>query len=279
MDIKMKIKQLSFAVAAAATLLPLWGLGTQASANAHHTVISTSSMPDTKYVRKSATGWTYNLSGTTYNLKFGKKTHYLKNYPNTTWHATQKRYILKKSGAKSLYYYVTNGRGTASGWIWHGYLQKKSTATSTNTTTSSSSSSTSYDHTTTNSSTTSQSGSYATLLSVAKAQLGKPYVYGGNGPSSFGCSGFTKYVFSKALGQTLPRTAQQQYNAYTHVSASNAKPGDLIFFGTSTSNITHCGIYLGNNKMIDAQLRGVITESTNVSWWHTVGYARPASLS
>ncbi|SMS13388.1 C40 family peptidase [Levilactobacillus zymae] len=257
----MKIKQLSLTVATAAAFLPVWGLTTTASANTTNTINSTSSMPDTQYVRKSATGWTYNLGGTASNMTFGKKTHYLKNYPNTTWHATQKRYITKKNGVKYLYYYVTNGKKTASGWIWHGYLQKKS-----------------YSHTTSTTS-TKGTGTYASVLKAAQAQLGKPYVYGGNGPSSFDCSGFTKYVFKQAIGQTLPRTAQAQYNAYDHVSASNAKPGDLIFFGTSTSNITHCGIYLGNHKMIDAQLRGVVTEATNVSWWHTVGYARPATLS
>ncbi|WP_143462492.1 C40 family peptidase [Levilactobacillus enshiensis] len=258
----MKIKQLSLAVAFAAAVVPVLNLSTTAQANSTNTILSTTPMTNTSYVRKSATGWTYNLGGTASNMTFGKKTHYLKNYPNTTWHATQKRYIVKKNGVKYLYYYVTNGRGTAAGWIWHGYLTPKS-----------------YAHTATTSTSTTGNGTYAAILSAAQAQLGKPYSYGGNGPSAFDCSGFTKYVFNKALGQTLPRTAQQQYDSYTHVSAANAKPGDLIFFGTSTANITHCGIYLGNHRMIDAQLNGVITEATNVSWWHAVGYSRPASLS
>lgn len=257
----MKIKTLSLTVAAAAAFLPVFGLGTQASANSTNTILSTSNMTSTQYVRKSATGWTYNLGGTATNMTFGKKTHYLKNYPNTTWNVTQKRYIIKKNGIKYLYYYVTNNKGTASGWIWHGYLTKKG-----------------YNHTSTSTSATG-TGTYASILAAAKAQLGKPYVYGANGPSSFDCSGFTKYVFNKAIGQSLPRTAQEQYNAYSHVSAANAKAGDLIFFGSSASNISHVGIYMGNHKMIDAQLRGVITEATNVSWWHTVGYSRPANLS
>ena len=257
----MKIlKKISLAVAFAAALVPAFSLGTTAHANATNTIVSTSNMTDTAYTRKSATGWTYNLGGTTTNMTFGKKTHYLKNYPNTTWHATKKRYIVKKNGVKYLYYYVTNGRKTASGWIWHGYLQKKS-----------------YAHTSTSTATTG-TGTYSDIYKAAKAQLGKPYVYGANGPSSFDCSGFTKYVFNKAIGQTLPRTAQQQYNSYDHVSAKNAKAGDLIFFGTSKNNISHVGIYKGSNTMIDAQLRGVVNEATNVSWWHTVGYSRPATL-
>lgn len=273
----MNIKHVSFAVAATAALLPIFGMSTPASANSKNQILSTSYITNTAYVRKSATGWTYNLGGTASNLKFGHKTHYLKNYPHTTWHATQKRTILKKNGNKAIYYYVTNGRGTASGWIWHGYLQKKSTASFDHTAATTTTSSTAADTASTTS--TTQSGDYATLIAKAKQYLGRPYVYGANGPSSFDCSGFTKYVFSKALGTTLPRTAQQQYNAYQHVSAANAKPGDLIFFGTSKSNITHVGIYMGNHRMIDAQLRGVVTEATNVSWWHTVGYSRPVSMS
>ncbi|WP_267666690.1 C40 family peptidase [Levilactobacillus brevis] len=255
------LQKVSFAVAFAAALVPALSQSTTAHANSTNTIVSTSNMASTAYTRKSATGWTYNLGGTATNMTFGKKTHYLKNYPNTTWHATKKRYIIKKNGVKYLYYYVTNGRKTAAGWIWHGYLQKKS-----------------YAHTATTTSSTG-TGTYDSILKAAKTQLGKPYAYGGNGPSAFDCSGFTKYVFNQAIGQTLPRTAQAQYDSYTHVSAANAKAGDLIFFGTSASNITHCGIYLGNHKMIDAQLNGVITEATNVSWWHTVGYSRPATLN
>ncbi|WP_367295503.1 C40 family peptidase [Levilactobacillus yonginensis] len=254
------LKKVSLAVAFAAALVPAFSLGTTAHANATNTIVSTRNMTDTAYTRKSATGWTYNLGGTATNMTFGKKTHYLKNYPHTTWHATKKRYIVKKNGVKYLYYYVTNGRKTASGWIWHGYLQKKS-----------------YAHTSTNATTTGN-GTYSDVYKAAKSKLGKPYVFGANGPSSFDCSGFTKYVFHKAIGQTLPRTAQQQYNSYDHVSAQNAKAGDLIFFGTSKNNISHVGIYKGSNKMIDAQLRGVVNEATNVSWWHTVGYSRPATL-
>ncbi|MFD1454435.1 C40 family peptidase [Levilactobacillus lanxiensis] len=252
------LKKVSLAVAFAAALVPALHQ-TTAQANSTNTIVSTSNMTDTAYTRKSATGWTYNLSGSASDMKFGQKTHYLKNYPNTTWHATKKRYIVKKDGVKYLYYYVTNGKKTASGWIWHGYLQKKS-----------------YAHTST---ATTGNGTYSAIYSEAKSLLGKPYVYGANGPSSFDCSGFTKYVYNKAIGQTLPRTAQSQYDTYTHVSAANAKAGDLIFFGTSKNNISHVGIYKGGNKMIDAQLRGVVNEATNVSWWHTVGYSRPASLS
>ena len=271
----MKIKQLSLAVAVTAAFIPAFVSSTSASANSTNTIVSTSNVADATYVRKGAAGATYNFGGTPRNMTFGKKTHYLKNYPNTTWHVSQKRYVIKKNGTKYLYFYVTNGRGTVSGWIWHGYLQKKGAATTTPAVTTSD---TSYEHTAADKVSTG-SGNYAALLRAAKAQLGKPYVYGGNGASSFDCSGFTKYVFNQTLGQTLPRTAQAQYDSYKHVSAANAQPGDLIFFGSSAANISHVGIYMGNHEMIDAQLRGVVVEKTNVSWWHTVGYSRPADLN
>ncbi|MCF6514626.1 hydrolase [Lactobacillus sp. S2-2] len=115
------------------------------------------------------------------------------------------------------------------------------------------------------------------VYSVAKQQLGKPYGWGAVGPNTFDCSGFTKYVYKKSVSKTLPRTAQAQYNNGSKVSASNAKPGDLVYFGGSRSSIYHVGLYVGNGKMIDSQNRGVITEKVNSPWWNAVGYTRPVS--
>ncbi|EHM00253.1 hydrolase [Lentilactobacillus parafarraginis] len=113
--------------------------------------------------------------------------------------------------------------------------------------------------------------SYSSLYTVAKQNLGKPYVWGATGPSSFDCSGFTSYVYKKGAGVKLPRTAQAQYNAEKKVSYSNLQKGDLVFFGGSTSSISHVGMYIGNGKMVDAQNRGVITENVKAPWWHYVG--------
>lgn len=113
--------------------------------------------------------------------------------------------------------------------------------------------------------------SYSTLYSVAKQNLGKPYVWGATGPSSFDCSGFTSYVYKKGAGVSIPRTAQAQYNAEKKVSYSNLERGDLVFFGGSVVSISHVGLYVGNGKMIDAQNRGVITENVKAPWWHYVG--------
>ncbi len=80
----------------------------------------------------------------------------------------------------------------------------------------------------------------------------------------------------KALNVQLPRTAQAQYNDSKRVSAKNADKGDLVFFGSSRSNVYHVGIYVGNGKMIDAQNRGVVTENINAPWWNLVGYGKLA---
>lgn len=87
-------------------------------------------------------------------------------------------------------------------------------------------------------------------LSVASAQLNDPYRYGATGPNAFDCSGLVQYSF-KAVGKQLPRTAQQQFNATTRVSASQRQPGDLVFFG-SAGAIYHVGVYAGNGKIWNA---------------------------
>lgn len=84
----------------------------------------------------------------------------------------------------------------------------------------------------------------AQALAVGKKQIGDPYVYGATGPSSFDCSGLLYYSYGK-VGKRLPRVAQSQYNSSRKVSASNRKPGDLIFIGYSSGSIYHAGFYAG----------------------------------
>ena len=105
----------------------------------------------------------------------------------------------------------------------------------------------------TNSSTSSTSASK--VISYAKQLLGKPYVWGAQGPNGFDCSGFTYYVFKNAAGITLPRTSAAQSKYGVAVSKSNLKPGDLVFFDTSGPNnggVTHCGMYIGDGQFIHA---------------------------
>jgi cell wall-associated NlpC family hydrolase len=91
------------------------------------------------------------------------------------------------------------------------------------------------------------------IVNIARTLLGIPYVYGGETPSGFDCSGFTMYVFGKA-GISIPRTASAQQDAATPVS--DPKPGDLVFFG---SPAWHVGIYTGNGMMIDSPREGKST--------------------
>jgi peptidoglycan DL-endopeptidase CwlO len=86
-------------------------------------------------------------------------------------------------------------------------------------------------------------------LAVAQQQIGDPEASGGTGPDSFDCSGLTSYSFSEA-GMTIPRIAQDQYDASTKKSQAEAESGDLIFFADSGGYIYHVGIYEGDGYMI-----------------------------
>ena len=109
------------------------------------------------------------------------------------------------------------------------------------------------------------------VVDLAHKQLGKPYVWGSEGPSSFDCSGLTYYVFKNAAGITLPRTSSAQYSAGVAVSKSNLQPGDLIFSSTDgTGNITHVAIYVGDGQMIHAPRSGKNVEKVSIStnYWN-----------
>ena len=108
------------------------------------------------------------------------------------------------------------------------------------------------------------------IVNLATKQLGKPYVWGAEGPNSFDCSGLIYYVYKNAAGMSLPRTSIEQSRTGITVSMSNLKPGDLIFSSTDGSgSINHVGIYIGNNEMIHAPKPGdVVSKSKmNTSYW------------
>ena len=99
------------------------------------------------------------------------------------------------------------------------------------------------------------SASASSVIAYAKTLLGKPYVWGAQGPNSFDCSGFTYYVFKNKAGIVLPRTSSAQSKYGTYVSKSNLKAGDLVFFdtnGANDGNVSHVGMYIGNGQMIHA---------------------------
>ena len=105
------------------------------------------------------------------------------------------------------------------------------------------------------------------IIATAKKYIGVPYLWGGITPSGFDCSGYVQYVFA-AHGISLPRTAATQYGAGTAVSRANLKKGDLVFFVTGSSGVSHVGIYVGDNQFIHASTSsGVIISSLNNSYW------------
>lgn len=99
----------------------------------------------------------------------------------------------------------------------------------------------------------------STVVGEAEKFLGTPYVWGGESPSGFDCSGLVQYVYGQ-LGISLPRTSQEQASAGAPVaSLATATPGDLVFFAGSDGTVTapgHVGIYLGDGMMIDAPHTG-----------------------
>ncbi|MDQ0992573.1 NlpC/P60 family protein [Streptomyces sp. V3I7] len=113
-------------------------------------------------------------------------------------------------------------------------------------------------------SSSSTSSSYATqaakALAFARAQIGKPYVWGATGPGSYDCSGLTQAAW-KAAGVSLPRTTWDQVNVGTTVSLADAQPGDLIFF---YDDISHVGLYIGDGMMIHAPKPGAYVREESI---------------
>ncbi|MET9853419.1 NlpC/P60 family protein [Streptomyces sp. NPDC006450] len=94
-------------------------------------------------------------------------------------------------------------------------------------------------------------GSAAAIVNFARAQVGKAYVMGGTGPSSFDCSGLVQAAYRQA-GITLPRMSQAQSSAGTSVSLSALQPGDILYWG-SKGSAYHVAVYVGGGKFVGAQ--------------------------
>ncbi|MFE3514877.1 NlpC/P60 family protein [Streptomyces sp. NPDC059166] len=112
----------------------------------------------------------------------------------------------------------------------------------------------------------------AEAIAFAHGALGKPYVWGATGPSSFDCSGLTQAAW-RAAGVSLPRTTYTQINAGRRVSRSELAPGDLVFF---YPGVTHVGLYVGNGQMIHAPRPGAPVRFASLDDMPFVGATRVA---
>ncbi|MCX2184415.1 C40 family peptidase [Streptomyces sp. SKN60] len=118
--------------------------------------------------------------------------------------------------------------------------------------------------------------SYATkaaeALAFARAQIGKPYVWGATGPESYDCSGLTQAAW-RAAGVDLPRTTWDQVKVGTRIATADLLPGDLVFF---YDDISHVGIYIGGGKMIHAPKPGAYVREESIYYMPIYGSVRPA---
>ena len=108
------------------------------------------------------------------------------------------------------------------------------------------------------------------VIDIANNYGGVPYVRGGTTPKGFDCSGYTQYVFAQ-MGISLPRVAASQYNWAEKISASDRKPGDLMFWSNG-GGIHHVAIYAGDGKMWDSPRPG--RRVGKISIWGSPMYGR-----
>ncbi|HEX6593504.1 MAG TPA: NlpC/P60 family protein [Bacillota bacterium] len=111
----------------------------------------------------------------------------------------------------------------------------------------------------------SEGAGHPDLIGEARSHIGTPYVWGGESPGGFDCSGFIQYVF-QTQNITIPRTVRDIWNFSQPVSSPSV--GDLVFFETYQPGPSHLGIYLGNNQFIHAgSSNGVQISDLNESYW------------
>ena len=95
------------------------------------------------------------------------------------------------------------------------------------------------------------------VVMTAFAQVGKPYLYGGNGPETFDCSGLVRYAYA-AGGAKTPRTTASLFSSGRAITLDEAEPGDLLFYqlDPTRSEPSHVVFYLGDSEGIHAPSSG-----------------------
>jgi len=112
----------------------------------------------------------------------------------------------------------------------------------------------------------------ARAVEAALNELGKPYRYGALGPSTFDCSGLTKFAYG-AAGIGLPHSAAAQYQSGRRVNRNQLQPGDLIFW----RGLGHVGLYIGNGKMVHAPRTGEVVTIISIDQGGYLGAVRPGT--
>jgi len=121
------------------------------------------------------------------------------------------------------------------------------------------------------------SGSVAAVIAFAKAQIGDTYVWGAAGPNAWDCSGLTMAAWRQG-GTSLPHYSAGQYAAATPIGASELRPGDLVFWGSTSnpSSIHHVALYVGNGQIVHAPRTGrPVTQESMYYWIPPNFFARP----
>jgi cell wall-associated NlpC family hydrolase len=108
---------------------------------------------------------------------------------------------------------------------------------------------------------------YGGVVGIAMRYLGTPYVWGGESPAGFDCSGLVAYVYAQ-VGVSLPHYTGAQWNVGVPVSRSDLQPGDLVFF----DGLGHVGIYIGGNEFIHAPHTGDVVKVSSLTGWYADTY-------
>ncbi len=111
----------------------------------------------------------------------------------------------------------------------------------------------------------------AKAVAYATAQIGKPYVWGAEGPDSYDCSGLTSQAWASA-GDPIPRTSQEQWKQLPHVAVKDMRPGDLVIY---FEDATHVGMYVGDGAIVHAPRPGRTVTIAGAGSMPILGVVRP----